>query len=532
MPNRVRVENKDIRDVLLNKRKMGLKQVVFSTFAPAVLGFSMGNAVLGVLNERDYAVSQLVATAAVSACYCKRRFEKPYEKTARMLKKVFSNDNIVFSNGTILINTTKSLPFIKPKDYTGIRYTFSMDDWTSIVEVVRENVWSNVTELGLYNNIEKGQGVRESILNAIHQVVLEEEKDPFSKKDIVDYLQNAEISKVLLLKMCSDMMERVSSCLVDEEVLCFLQKGVLDRTSILYGVNSADRVNAFLNRTLYEKGSSSTLTALKVGSGVSMAGCIASGVMDSVLSGASFICAGLTGAFSYAYLKEQEKNVNRQSARYRLLQSNFAELDFLGKAKMDDGNLLWVEKNRTYSNFAFMKLYSSVLKDVEQFLSKMPNEMCKDVTSLFYTSFVLNDKAVYNVVSDLEKGMTLEETVKKNGFKNFHKAMMLDIFASELKRKGDVTVHSYAYELKLKRFDAEDAVQKLHKERVELIEDQVEDVEMLCLNGVVSEEEKETRLQALLNYDIKINPVVISKTAKLPRVVEKLKKEIRIREEG
>ena len=105
------------------------------------------------------------------------------------------------SNGTILINTTKSLPFVKPKDYTGIRYTFSMDDWTPIIEVVRENVWSNVTELGLHNNIEKGQGVQESILNAIHQVVLEEEKGSFSKKDIVDYLKNAELSRVLLLKM-------------------------------------------------------------------------------------------------------------------------------------------------------------------------------------------------------------------------------------------------------------------------------------------------------------------------------------------
>ena len=532
MPNHVRVENKDIRDVLLNKRKMGMKQVVFSTFAPAVLGFSMGNAVLGILNERSYAVSQLAATAAVSVCYCKRRFEKPYEKTARVLKKVFSNDNIVFSNGTILINTTKSLPFVKPKDYTGIRYTFSMDDWTPIIEVVRENVWSNVTELGLCNNIEKGQGVQESILNAIHQVVLEEEKGSFSKKDIVDYLKNAELSRVLLLKMCSDMMEKVSSCLADEEVLHFLQEGVLDRTSILYGVNSADRVNAFLNRTLYEKGPSSMLTALKVGKGVSMMGCVASGVMDGVLSGASFVCAGLTGAFSCMYLKKQERHVDRQNARYRLLRSNFAELDFLGKAKMDDGNLLWVEKNRTYSNFAFMKLYSSILKDVEQFLSKMPKEMCKDVVSIFYTSFVLRDGAVYNVVSDLEKGMTLEDTVKKNGFKNFHKAMMLDILTGELKRKGRITVHSYAYELKLRRFDAEEALQKLYKERVELIEDQVEDVETLCLNGVVTEEEKQARVQALLNYDIKINPVVISKTAKLPCVIEKLKREIRIREEN
>ena len=253
--------------------------------------------------------------------------------------------------------------------------------------------------------------------------------------------------------------------------------------------------------------------------------------MDSVLSGASFACAGLTGVFSYVYLKKQEKNVNKQSARYRLLQSNFAELDFLGKAKMDDGNLLWVEKNRIYSNFAFVKLYSSVLKDVELFLLKMPKEMCKDVASLFYAFFVLRDRDVYNVVSSLEKGMTLEESVKKNGFKNFHKAMMLDILTKELKRKGNATVHSYAYELKLRRLDAEDSLQKLHKDRLELIEDQVESVEMLCLNGVVSEEEKQNRLQALLNYDIKINPVVISKTAKLPRVIERLKKEIRIRED-
>ena len=463
MPDRVRTENKEIKDVFLNSKKSGLKRVVFSTVAPAILGFSMGNAVFGVLNNRDYACTQLVSTAVVSVCYCCRRFEKAYKKTARALKKIFSNDNVIFSSGTILINTTKSLPFIRPKDYMGIRYMFSMDDWNPVVEAVRENVWSNVTELGLYNNIEKGSGIREAVLEAIHQVVLEEVGDSFSKKNIIDYMQNAELSKVLVLKMCFDIMEKVESCLADEEVLRFLERGVLDRTSILYGVNSANRINAFLNRSLYEKGPSLALTALKVGSGVSMTGCIATGLMDSVLSGASFACAGLTGVFSYVYLKKQEKNVNKQSARYRLLQSNFAELDFLGKAKMDDGNLLWVEKNRIYSNFAFVKLYSSVLKDVELFLLKMPKEMCKDVVSLFYAFFVLRDRGVYNVVSSLEKGMTLEESVKKNGFKNFHKAMMLDILTKELKRKGNVTVHSYAYELKLRRLDAEDSLQKLHK---------------------------------------------------------------------
>lgn len=492
-------------------------------FVPAVLGFSLGNSVLGIQKERPYAMTQLVVSVAGLGYYFKKRFDFGHKKTGRNLKRLFSDKNMHLGMGSIWVSPDYSNPFFKPNP-EGVKYRFDMQEWGPAFDALKGDVWSSLMQVSLFVNHEKGVGIKDSLLNAIHYKVDDVlNGEELSKKKVFSLIDSENLKTVFLLKMCQAIYEKVDLCLSDEAVLKWLKVGLNDKTK-LYNSRPDEKVlSSFFNRAPYASGKKGVLNAIQAGQCASLAGLVASGTMGSLFGTEGVVSLSVGVVSSLAYLRIKNQHVKQQMDRYSCKAGDFAKVQLLERFEDADW-VVWSKKEERLTPFFNLKLISDIYDSSIKLLEENSNLTCANVAVGVYRTLVESDEPVKRALNLLQSGMTLEQIALKTDLKVFHKAMTLNMLIGWLKGAGNMSAHTFAYHLKYSGVDYSSVLKEEEKIFEGKIASKKAKYERLCEKGMISEEEKNKHICSLYEKEERIVGQAVTKYCVLPYAIKKLRR--------
>ncbi len=515
------VIEKDIEEIVSDQKKQKITLAVIRTVTPAVLGFSIGCGIKGIIDEKPYAITQTVVSAVAGSFYYRWRYEAEHKKTGRKLNKLFSDKTMHLGRGSIILNRVK-------KDLAGteeqLSYGFDMADWQETLNLVIKQTWSNILNAALYYNMEKGQGIKDSFLNAVHMVVDITKKDVFSsQKAVIQAIEKSDLTSIFVLKMCQNIYDCVNSCLSDEQVLDFLKKGITNNTSLFKSRPNQEKLGKFLNREPYVAGKKLPLLLLDMGKYASLAAVMGVSFTGNLVSkeGAVFVGAGL--ASSLAHLRIRNQHLRRQRQRYALYGGDFAKTRLLERYENENKMTVWIEEEERLTRYGSCKSVRDTYRDVISFLEKMPRQSCKMAATYVYSAFVLGDKKIKQVLDDLQKGMTLEQVARKTDLNSFHRAMEIDFLMGALKAGGSRGVYSFVFHLNSGTENYQQLLAKEKEDYAKKIAPKIAYYERLFARGVISEDEKNNYIKDGYEKIVRQKGIVVTSLCKLPRPVLKLK---------
>ena len=515
---------KDAKDVFDAGQENSLLDKGLSLLVPAILGFSVAHSVWGIANERDYAVTQCVVSVAGLGYCLKKRYEVEHKKTGKILNQIFSEQNAHLGWGSFWFVDAKSPVVEKSNGERGrlaFDYRFSMDEWGPVVDELKRVMWKNIIEFALYNNIERGMGLKEGVLSAVHFIVNDAIDERLSKNVIRQCIEKDRFDNVLKLKMCQEVYQAVENCACDEDVLSFLKKGITNQNSLFKDIAFCERVNVFFNRAPYEEGKKKIINAMSVGEYASMASLAGVATFTGV-NGVGLGLGFLTAGFLLAKMHFSNQHLRLQRARYQNLVGGLKSIEPIERFELK-GRPVWRQIETSLTKVQAAKLVKAVYEDVLSFLEKDQNLSCEKAADCVNMYKILMNPALKNALDLLEKGLTLEQTIQKCGLETVHKMMMYDTVVGILKNMKGYAVRTFIFELKMSEMNQDSALSLAENEMKLTVGKRLRYIDNLFKNGYISMEEKERRIRNMFIEDRKIKTICVSKNMKLPKMIERIK---------
>ncbi len=516
---------KRVKDIFDVGRTSSLLDKGLSLFVPAVLGVSLAHSVWGIINDRDYAQVQCAVSVAGLGYCIKKRYEPEYKKTGKILKYIFSEKNAHLGWGSFWF-VDSHFPMID-KIYAGRRskidqnYHFEMTEWGPILAEIKRVMWKNIIEFALYNNMERGMGIKESVLSSIHFIVNDIIGEKLTLNILKRCVKKERFDNVFKLKMCQEVYQTVENCSSDEAVLSFLKKGITNKNSLFKNIDFYKKAEAFFNRAPYDAGKRKMINAMAVGEYASMTGFVASATIMGVNAlGASF--GVLTLGFLLARMRFSNQNLSVQRARYQNLLGGLKVVEPVECFEWN-GMISWRQIETCVTKVQAAKLVDGVYKEAVSFLEKNPNLPCEKSANYLYIHKVLMNPLLRPIVLSLENGLTLEQTVKQYGFEAVHKAMIYDTIVGVLKNMKGYAVRSFLFELKMNELKQDEELKCTENKMKLTVGNRLRYINNLFQKGYLSLEEQERCIRNIFIEETKVKTLCVPKNTQIPRIIEKIK---------
>ncbi len=497
--------------------KKRLFETVVRVAVPSAFAFMLGNGIQAIMHDRAYAVTQTTVAVSGLGLYYKRRFEPSYKKTKRRLDKLFKNsqltrNDIVWCHGW----RVKSNRLLKEMG----KLSFELQEEKDYIYQSAQDFFSELLRVALRLNMEKGYGIRESVLNAV--CISIDKYIPFLKeqKTITDYIKENKTLYLLMLHFSLEILKNTMQAKSDEQVLDFLNKGIEDPKSLFYGIDAKDVVPLFFNQKPYQQGDSTFFKIMSAGTYTSLAGAVASTCcLPTAYNLGMFAISG--GIFYTNYLLRKKHFLSEYS---RFLSPCF-NLKSIEPKKMAtsvlDDKISWVQNETFLTSYGRADINLNVLNKIKKVVETMPVSLSKNGKEGYLKTVLIGgNKTLSQCYNGLQGGLTLEEGCQKFGVSSVYEVMQTIYLIEKLKTLDNGNRTCMMFELKCLESDFE---KQLHESKNEMDSLGIYSLESFfehCFDFVTRDEKR--KLYKELSVDKTVKEHVL---LKLPIVIKKMQKE-------